>query len=141
MQTFLPYSNFLLSAAALDYKRLGKQRSEAKIIFKASFGLYPSGAWRNHPATRMWEPYRWALAKYGRIICTEWIARGYKDTMLDWFRCQEAAMAQFGTDMPPWIGDQRFHDSHKSNLIRKLPKFYNMYQWNVPDNLPYVWPI
>ena len=34
MQTFLPYPDMIKSAKALDYKRLGKQRVEAKqIIF------------------------------------------------------------------------------------------------------------
>jgi hypothetical protein len=32
MQTFLPYSGFAQSAAALDNKRLGKQRVEARKL-------------------------------------------------------------------------------------------------------------
>lgn len=34
MQTFLPYANFEASAKVLDYKRLGKQRVEAKQILE-----------------------------------------------------------------------------------------------------------
>ena len=29
---------------------------------------------------------------------------------------------------------------HRSNLIRKDPKFYQPKWPGVPDNLPYVWP-
>ncbi len=32
MQTFLPYTDFKQSARCLDYKRLGKQRLEARTI-------------------------------------------------------------------------------------------------------------
>lgn len=35
MQTFLPYISFEESAACLDYRRLGKQRLEAKQLLNA----------------------------------------------------------------------------------------------------------
>jgi len=34
MQTFLPYADFKESAQCLDYRRLGKQRVEAKQIHR-----------------------------------------------------------------------------------------------------------
>jgi hypothetical protein len=54
MQTFLPSTSFIQSAKCLDYKRLGKQRVEAKTIINILEGKTTSNAWRNHPATKMW---------------------------------------------------------------------------------------
>ena len=42
---------------------------------------------------------------------------------------------------PPWFGDKEFHRSHQSNLIRKMPEHYQKLFPDVPNNLPYVWPI
>jgi len=42
-------------------------------------------------------------------------------------------------DYPPWVGRKDFHDSHKSNLLRKDFEFYKKYDWNIPSDLPYVW--
>ena len=57
MQTFLPYTDFIKGAKCLDYKRLGKQRIEAKTIYDILTGNAKSNAWKNHPATKMWEDY------------------------------------------------------------------------------------
>ncbi len=42
---------------------------------------------------------------------------------------------------PIWFGSKDFHNSHKSNLLRKDPEFYGKYNWNVLNNLPYLWPV
>lgn len=43
---------------------------------------------------------------------------------------------------PSWLGDEDLHLSHQSNLIRKNPEFYRQrFGPNVPDNLPYIWPV
>ncbi len=131
MQTFLPYPDFQLSAQVLDYRRLGKQRSEALIIM--------NGGWPNHPASKMWRGYEYQLAEYGKIVCIEWINRGYKDNTLVKF---EEAQERFeDTGMPSWMGNKRFHLSHQSNLIRKYPVYYEEIFLGVPDNLPYIWPV
>lgn len=142
MQTFLPYRDFKKSAKCLDRLRLGKQRVETLQILKA---LYISNyGWQNHPAVKMWRGYEHALAEYGVIICLEWISRGYKDTCLNKIRsilpshlhCLPIGLIK----MPPWFGMTKFHQSHQSNLLRKFPEHYSQFNWNVPDNLPYVWP-
>jgi len=40
-------------------------------------------------------------------------------------------------DLPGWLGDPAFHRSHQSSLLRKNPAHYT---FDVPDDLPYVWP-
>ena len=74
MQTFLPSPDFAASAAALDPRRLGKQRVEALQILRA---LTQGGsAWRNHPAVLMWKGYEEALVAYGVAVCQAWCALG-----------------------------------------------------------------
>ena len=43
--------------------------------------------------------------------------------------------------MPPWLGDQEFHRSHRSSLLRKDPASYGPHFEDVPDDLEYVWPV
>lgn len=133
MQTFLPYANFVDSAQVLDYRRLGKQRVETKQILNALAGN--SKGWVNHPATVMWRGYETALAEYGFVICTEWIARGYKDSLLDFFN----DLRQESYELPNWLGNEDIHISHQSNLIRKDPAFYIPRFGNITPDLPYVW--
>jgi hypothetical protein len=42
--------------------------------------------------------------------------------------------------LPPWLGDEAFHLSHRAALVRKDPEFYGRRFPDVPDDLPYVWP-
>lgn len=138
MQTFLPYANFVRSASVLDRQRLGKQRVEAWQILRALTGQSNGTGWINHPATKMWRGNENELAFYGICICEEWIARGYKDSLLPKFR------ERFDIDycsLPSWLGDTKLHISHKSNLLRKLPNHYRQYWRKTPDNLPYYWPV
>lgn len=133
MQTFLPYASFEDSAKSLDMRRLGKQRVEVKQILIA---LTEGRGWVNHPATKMWRGYESALAEYGVAICTEWRSRGYKDSLLPQFeeRLTESSVT------PPWLGDEDFHLSHRSNLLRKAPDHYRSLWPTDPDDLPYIWP-
>jgi hypothetical protein len=142
MQTFMPYDNFYQSARCLDRQRLGKQRVECKQLLLA-LGV-PVGentpkksSWASHPAARMWKGYEGALAAYGWLVCMEWRDRGYRDTLAPQLL---KATANRSLAMPAWLGDEAFHAAHRSNLLRKLPQWYGQFNWNEPDNLPYVWP-
>ena len=142
MQTFLPYPDFAKSAACLDRMRLGKQRVECLQILNALTGK--SEGWKNHPAVKMWKGYEKWLAKYGLTICTEWIKRGYKDSCYDkifpFYNPDDFSINWMG-QKPKWLGDEEFHLSHKSNLIRKNPEFYRpIFGLDIPDDLPYIWP-
>lgn len=140
MQTFLPYPNFSQSARCLDNKRLGKQRVEAKQIYLALTD--PTYGWQHHPAVKMWRGHEAALAHYGKLICVEWIRRGFQDTLFSWFdSCiiDAAIMGKTSCD-PAWIGNESFHASHRSNLLRKDPVWYGQFGWAEPNDLPYVWP-
>lgn len=99
--------------------------------------------WRNHPAVLMWNGYEKALCEYAIAICDEWIARGYNDTMRERFVQWSAQLDENYEQlrMPPWIGDQDFHRSHQSNLVRKFPEYYREQFPDVPDDLEYLWPV
>jgi len=136
MQTFMPDSDYQGSAKSLDNKRLGKQRVEAFQILNALTGK--SNGWVNHPATRMWRGYEWQLANYGYVVCQEWIARGFIDSLSDHFK-------QYMADNPPcmkpwWVNNRALQLTHQSNLLRKDWNFYSQ-QFRVPDDLPYLWPL
>lgn len=136
----MPYADFQKSAQCLDRQRLGKQRVECLQILRCLLGI--TQGWRNHPAVRMWKSSPLDLAEYGLIICNEWIRRGYRDS------CKQQIISlvpQFSDcytlGRPSWFGDMTFHHSHQSNLLRKLPEHYLQFGWEVPNNLPYVWPV
>jgi hypothetical protein len=149
VQTFLPYADFEQSARSLDSKRLGKQRVECLQVLR---GLTVEGyGWRHHPAVKMWKGYEEALGRYAFTCCEVWLESGFGDTCaatigaelasigVDRVRSQ-AELARAGA-LPPWLGDEDFHRSHRSALVRKNPEFYASKFPDVPDDLPYVWPV
>jgi len=133
MQTFLPFEDFQRTAEVLDYRRLGKQRVEAKQILNILTGAVTSKGWTNHPATLAWIGHANGLKHYFNVISTEWVRRGYKHNMGFFDDADEH-------DMPDWLGMPEFHRAHQSNLIRKNPEFYVPLFPGVPDNLEYIWP-
>ena len=132
MQTFLPYPDFHESAKVLDVKRLGKQRVETLQILK--------GSWPNHPASRMWRGHMRALAEYGVAICDVWRSRGYRDTCREKILELAKNYPESENTLPSWVGDEEFHLSHQSNLLRKSEDHYRKYFPDVPSDLPYIWP-
>lgn len=157
MQTFLPYSDYTASARVLDRARLGCQRLEGKDALYVCYrhagvdvadilGLtekQTSFIWRryrHHPAAMMWIDHEQSLARYCIAICDEWIARGYVDNQRRYFVALLERCPIGSGDDPVWLGDEDFHRSHRSNLLRKMPEHYRRYWPDERDDLPYVWP-
>lgn len=132
MQTFLPYPDIKKSLVCLDFRRLGKQRVEAKQIINAL--TIPEKGWKNHPATKMWSNNLEALKLYHNIAIETWVERGYKNNM-------ELFDVDPNPEMPWWFGLNKFHASHRSNLLRKDYEFYSRYDWPEDSDLPYFWPL
>lgn len=137
MQIFLPYSDFKKSLQSLDNKRLGKQRVETYQIISAitrrpKLDGSPYKGWLNHPCTIMWKEHVSALKLYMNLSIEEWINRGFKNTMQ-----LENLTENF--KMPPFIGNEKFHSSHRANLLKKEPEFYERYGWTENPQDPYVW--
>ena len=133
MQTFLPYPNYLKSMCCLDSKRLGNQ------VYREALTLI-RGGWPNHPASKMWCGYEHHLALYALAGLDALLIRGRN--YLKHRRSFEDYLTEYSnTGPPPWLGDKEFHLSHQSNLVRKDPDYYRRFFPNVPDDLPYVWPV
>jgi hypothetical protein len=141
MQTFLPHKIFHISAEMLDYRRLGKQRVEAKQILNALDPEYNKKGWKTHPAVLMWKGYEEALKYYANCMIKEWIKRGYNNTM------ELYTIDSKKYELPPWMGNEEFHKSHRMNLLRKDYDFYSdifdepiKYTTFEIESYPYWWP-
>ena len=149
MQTFLPYADFARSAAVLDDRRLGKQRVEALQVVRAL--TRETYGWKHHPAVLMWDGYVEALGAYGLVMCAEWTSRGYGDTCAATIAAdlavagqppprEQGELAQAGM-LPPWLGDERVHRTHRCALVRKDPEFYRDVFPDADPDLEYFWPV
>jgi hypothetical protein len=99
----------------------------------------------------MWRGHAEALGSYGVTVCRAWFVLGFADSYELRLREELARvgvaaprpqeeLADAGA-LPPWLGDPALHRSHQSNLVRKDPAFYKEHFPDVPDDLPYVWPV
>jgi hypothetical protein len=137
MQVFLPYPDFALSVQCLDPKRLGNQ------IYRECLTLI-RGGWPNHPVVRMWADYKPALATYVLCGLAELSRRGrdyphHCDTFKQYLSPEIV--------LPPFVGDDWLHGSHRAALLYKNPGWYGQFGWAelpaTPDpkgRLPYHWP-
>ena len=132
MQTFLPYKDFQKTFETLDYRRLGKQRVEAMQILNILLNRTERPGWRNHPIVRMWEGYEPALQLYHNMCIDEWIKQGYYNNM-------KHEVITEPIIYPDWLGNEKFHSSHRANLIRKDYGYYSQFNWKENSELPYVW--
>lgn len=137
MQTFLPYADFAQSAKSLDPSRLGNQAyRECKTLI--------GGGWKNHPAAKMWLGYESALARYALACFEELSARGrHYSTHIEHF-----TTLVVDDRLPPWLGDERLHSSHRAALLCKDAVWYSQFGWsesaavrNEKGSLPYFWPV
>jgi hypothetical protein len=137
MQIFLPYPDFARSVHCLDPRRLGNQ------IYRECLTLI-RGGWPNHPVARMWADYRPAIAAYALCGLAELSQRGYdyphhRDTFEQYLSPEIV--------LPPFVGDDRLHSSHRAALLFKNREWYGRFGWTelpaIPDHkgrLPYYWP-
>ena len=138
MQIFLPYPDFQKSLETLDNKRLGKQRVETYQILSAITGRMkkdgtPYKGWLNHPCTVMWKNHVPALKMYLNCSIDVWVSRGFKNNM------EKETYDESKLEIPTFIGNERFHSSHRANLLKKEPDFYKKYNWTENPSDPYVW--
>ncbi len=133
MQTFLPLPDYLQSMRCLDKPRLGNQ------VWREGITLI-RGCWKNHPVSKMWRGHEYHLGLYllaGVDVLTE---RG-KDYPEIRHKITIEMDKFINTGAPNWLGNDKFHASHRSNLLRKNPGWFNQFGWSEPPDLPYVWPI
>lgn len=139
MQTFVPCAAVVDCAKALDWRRLNKQITETIQILNTLTGA--SSGWANHPAVQMWRGHEKSLAVYGLIMIGEWRNRGYTSHVGSAEKLEAWVMSLPTTGWPEWWEREDVMRSHQSNLVRKDPDHYRPQFPDVPDDLPYVWPI
>lgn len=123
MQVFLPFSSFSKCARVLDRQRLGKQRVECKQILMALRG--ETKAWANHPVVKAWRGHEDALARYGLVICEEWLSRGYKDSLLTYFLYLPDTKATWS--VPTFTSNPEVNRMYRRILTHKNPKWYGRF--------------
>ena len=134
IQTFFPVPNSLVSADILDKKRCFKNLVESQQILNTIEGR--SKGWINHPAVKMWVGHANALKDY---------SNSFFDICINKHKINIQKLKKYkivGNILyPKWVGDERFHSSHRSNLLRKDKIYYSKFGWTETPNLPYWWPI
>jgi hypothetical protein len=80
----------------------------------------------------MWKDYVNALRQYYNDCIDVWKERGFKNTME-----YETIEGEFV--LPHWLGNDEFHASHRSNLLRKNFDYYSKHNWTDNPEDPYVW--
>lgn len=131
MQTFMPYPNIYKSLSCLDKSRLGNQ------VYREGLTLL-RGGWKNHPAYKMWKDHPSGLAMYIWVGLDVLKERGL---IYDKHREELLEYLDVPITYPSWIGDERVHSSHRSNLLRKDKVWYFQFGWAEPDDMPYYWPV
>lgn len=144
MQTFLPSTNFKLSAESLDSKRLNKQILEGYQILNVLSGQSPTGGWRNHPAVLMWKNAEHTLWEYIQSMITEAKYRNIKTEKneLNLNNLIKKVGKSWGVKLPFWFSDEykimRITTTHKANLFKKDSIYYAEYKSAIdsPYNIP-----
>lgn len=133
MQVFLPERTFSECAESLDTKRLVKQLLEGRQIMTILAGESPSGAWRNHPAVKMFKGSERTLFAYLYAIKEEMNERGYK-WELNWSHIYDTYLRNFidqKQDTPSWMLNSEFDKvvvTHRGRLYEKAPELYPQYK-------------
>ena len=133
MQTFLPYPDFKKSALVLDRRRALKQVIEAHQIYDTI--VNKRKAWSNHPAVNMWRGHELALLEYYN---TFWEV-GKEKWNIKWVKMQKRLIVG-PIIYPKWLGHNKFHSSHRANLLRKDIKYYGQFGWAESPIEGYFWP-
>ena len=138
----------------LDYRRLGKQRIEAKQIIESLENN--SLGWSKHPATLSFSKNIDSLKAYYNICIQEWINRGYKCNMKIYDEIDESKYsplicefdgkkAIFHEDneksYPKFVSFPPYFYAHRASLYRKNNNFYS--SKNFPEEYlekGYFWP-
>lgn len=135
----MPLPDYVQSMRCLDKSRLGNQVwREGMILIK--------GGWSNHPASKMWKGHEYHLGLYllAGIQVLQERGKDYPEVK----KRILVEMAKFSdTGKPKWMGDDRFHASHRRALLFKNRDWYSQFGWSEEPDIPnkkgslnYWWP-
>ena len=145
LRTWLPVPSFQETALVLHNEELHKVRKDVLYILDVLAGRFQH--MKHNPSVTMWRGSELVLVAYGVNMCTEWKARGQRDKLSDRiFAYAEEALRtnalnpKDNGNIPWWLGNVGFHESHKSNLIALRPEHYQTIWPSVAADLPMVMP-
>ena len=125
VNTFILSNSPRTCVTLLDYRRLGKQRVEAKQIIDTIENK--TDGWKNHPVSKMWKDHVIGLKYYFNCCVDEWVNRGYKNTMIK-YDLSDYLLPDGSYDelkLLPWFYyNKQIQESFKASLYRKEPDFY-----------------
>lgn len=149
MQTFLPFADFSETATVLSDRELASCGDDSFRILEALAGI--ERRWVHHPAVVMWRGCEFTLSRYavtvmreyGRRITASWAAASQEKRVLD--LAEDALRMGVWTPdkndgTPWWLGNEGFHLSHRSNLVRMNANLYRRYWPDVSADLQIIWP-
>jgi hypothetical protein len=98
--------------------------------------------WINHPAVLMWRGYEKALKVYYNVFwevsVDKWKIKVNKLQRIDF------GENNFSYEIPPWLGYEPLHSSHRGRLLSKNFEYYSQFGWKeepIHESDGYVWPI
>ena len=145
MMTFLPYPSFVESADCLDWQyshnRLNNQINEAFVLAQYLLGIRDEKHYRHNPhVLNMWRGYELVLIDYTVCCLLTWER---KKKHINQERHEKVISLQsiainngYKLRIPPWLGNEKLHSSHRSALLGKLPEWYSQFGWS---ETPAVW--
>jgi hypothetical protein len=83
----------------------------------------------------MWAGYEAALVMYYNTSLFLWADRGYKNIKLQFLPEPTNVV------MPWWMGNNKFHSSHRAALLHKNGLYYSQFGWSEEPKLDYYWPL
>jgi hypothetical protein len=143
----MPFASFVESLRCLDNKRILNQVVEAWQIWCCLKNISHQ-KWRNRPMIEMWCGYEEALQLYIILALKETETRITKKgrnysmpTMRERLIEYKFYLLPDVVEYPPWMGVDRFHDSHKAALYRKNPIYYIDFKDESIISKRYYWPV
>lgn len=128
--TLLPVADLKCSAQMLDDKRLLNQ---AYISSRLARSILLEKDWHKIPAARMWGGREGGLLAFHDFCIEEAMRRGLTTPLVPFNRRAYV--------LPMWFGDEKYHGSLRSTLLREDPAFYRRYDWKDNPEDPCLWPI
>jgi hypothetical protein len=154
MITWLPDQNLVKSTNFLDHGHITNQAYEAATILHAIAGPGHHTGWSNLKGAAMWKGHDDGLALYLSLVIRQCRAQGIavpqnppydfeKDYAPNlgnhWLAPRLCAVADIV--WPEWLGEEKVHSSHRSNLLRKKPDFYRQFGWTDDPEAEIYWPV
>jgi len=134
MTIYLPYASLKESATCLHTGLLYIQTNRINSLFREIFFLKNSHR-RNFARTldsRVWQGYEAILWLYWGVCIDELVENRGKSSKF----YPLPSLLNLELDIPPWLGDDVFHDSHQSRLIRHYESLLASKLWD-GSVLPY----